>query len=54
MRKEFHEKRRSCGLCKPHKQGWQRRWKAKDLSIVREAELEIESARRVRSMDRNL
>ncbi len=31
MRKQYKRKRRSCGLCKPHKRGLEKRWKLKDL-----------------------
>jgi hypothetical protein len=30
MRKQYKHKRRSCALCKPHKMGWTKRWKAKE------------------------
>jgi len=40
MRKKFKKKKRSCGLCKPHKVGWSNRWTAKDLGFLREFEKE--------------
>ncbi|MBI5636580.1 MAG: hypothetical protein HZA03_01280 [Nitrospinae bacterium] len=30
MRKNMKLKKRSCPLCKPHKMGWENRWKAKE------------------------
>lgn len=44
MRKRFKQKLRSCKLCKPHKMGWEKRWKTKDMFVLREAEREIFSA----------
>lgn len=41
MRKQYKTKKRSCGLCKPHKKGWDSRWKAKDTAGMRQAEQEI-------------
>lgn len=35
MRKRYKNKKRSCGLCKPHKRGFANRWKAKDLQTLR-------------------
>jgi hypothetical protein len=32
MRKAYKRKRRSCALCKPHKVGWDKRWKAKEAA----------------------
>jgi hypothetical protein len=32
MRKAYKRKRRSCALCKPHKAGWGKRWKAKEAA----------------------
>ena len=40
MRKQFKQKKHSCGLCKPHKVGWCSRWKAKDAALLREFERE--------------
>jgi hypothetical protein len=31
MRKRFKNKKRACGLCKPFKRGWDRRWKYKEF-----------------------
>lgn len=36
MRKNYKRKRRSCSLCKPHKVGWDKRWKAKE-AVIRKA-----------------
>ncbi|WP_170161082.1 hypothetical protein [Methylocaldum marinum] len=44
MRKRYKLKRRSCGLCKPHKRGWDNRWKAKDQLLMERAEKEIRAA----------
>lgn len=41
MRKRFKLKSRSCGLCKPHKRGWDHRWKAKELQLVEIGEREM-------------
>jgi len=38
MRKRFKQKKESCALCKPHKMGWQNRWKDKELSKLEETE----------------
>ncbi len=46
MRKRYRSKSRSCGLCKPHKRGWDQRWKPKELQRVELAESEIQSALR--------
>jgi hypothetical protein len=32
MRKNYKRKRRSCALCKPHKVGWDKRWKPKEAA----------------------
>lgn len=33
MRKQYkHKKGSRCALCKPHKHGWAKRWKAKDIT----------------------
>jgi hypothetical protein len=32
MRKNYKRKRRSCSLCKPHKMGWDKRWKAQEAA----------------------
>jgi len=41
MRKRFKKKKRSCALCKPHKVGWDKRYKTKDLDKLERAEKEI-------------
>ncbi|MEW6107963.1 MAG: hypothetical protein AB1632_02170 [Nitrospirota bacterium] len=41
MRKRYKIKKRSCGLCKPHKKGWDKRWKVKDMGKMYQAESEI-------------
>lgn len=46
MRKMKKEKARSCALCKPHKMGWEMRWKHKDLEMIRRSEREIREAPR--------
>jgi hypothetical protein len=33
MRKRYKDKKRSCGLCKPHKRKWSKRWKVKDMVL---------------------
>ena len=32
MRKVYKKKRRACALCKPHKMGWERRWKVREAA----------------------
>lgn len=44
MRKRTKVKRRSCGLCKPHKRGLENRWRAKDEARLAAAEREIRTA----------
>ncbi len=44
MRKQYKIKRRSCGLCKPHKRGQAHRWKPHDLQAMRDAEWEMAAA----------
>jgi hypothetical protein len=41
MRKNYKQKHWSCGLCKPHKIGWDSRWAAKDAAIRKAMELDI-------------
>lgn len=38
MRKRYKEKKESCGLCKPHKKGWQNRWKEREKEQLKEYE----------------
>lgn len=47
MRKRLKKKLRSCALCKPHKMGWDNRWKPKDAALLVDAEKEIEIAQRL-------
>jgi hypothetical protein len=42
MRKQYKIKKRSCGLCKPHKKGWTNRWKIKDVNEMIESQKEID------------
>lgn len=35
MRKQRKTKRRSCGLCKPHKRGWENRWKPRERALLK-------------------
>jgi hypothetical protein len=53
MRKRYKSKLRSCSLCKPHKLGWDRRWKARDLHDIERAEIEMSAARRSASDTRS-
>jgi hypothetical protein len=46
MRKRYKSKLQSCGLCKPHKRGWEHRWKGKDMQLVEDAEREMHLALR--------
>lgn len=41
MRKQYKRKLRCCALCKPHKAGWDRRWKPKERELMRAAEREV-------------
>ena len=41
MRKRFKKKKRSCAMCKPHKMGWDNRWKHKDRQRIEHDEEEI-------------
>jgi len=41
MRKQYKTKKRSCGLCKPHKKGLDNRWKTKDRAGMSRVEKEI-------------
>jgi len=44
VRKRYKAKVRSCGLCKPHKRGMERRWKPQALASMTAAEREIRAA----------
>ena len=41
MRKQTKNKRRSCGLCKPHKRALENRWKPRVRAMLIEAEKEV-------------
>ncbi len=41
MRKRTKLKLRSCAMCKPHKMGWENRWKVKQRDALKRAEKEI-------------
>lgn len=41
MRKSRKVKRHSCKLCKPHKMGWDIRWKGREFSDRRRIERQI-------------
>lgn len=41
MRKRLKKKLRSCALCKPHKMGWDNRWKPKEEALLNETEKEL-------------
>ena len=41
MRKAYKNKRRSCALCKPYKHHAAKRWKPRDMDIIRRAEKQI-------------
>jgi hypothetical protein len=38
MRKRYERKRRRCVLCKPHKRGWDTRWKPKEAAKLKRFE----------------
>ena len=40
MRKRLKRKKRSWALCKPHKMGWDNRWKPREAARLREFERE--------------
>jgi len=42
MRKQYKNKKKSCGLCKPHKRGWANRWSVKDKRDLLDGQKEIE------------
>jgi hypothetical protein len=42
MRKQYKNKKKSCGLCKPHKRGWVNRWSVKDKRDLLDGQKEIE------------
>ena len=46
MRKVYKRKRRSCALCKPHKMGWAKRWKAKEIGRLQAMEQEVRQRKR--------
>ncbi len=46
MRKQLKNKKRACGLCKPHKRGGAKRWTPKDAARLKSAESEIREATR--------
>lgn len=46
MRKRLKKKLRSCTLCKPHKMGWDNRWKPKQASLLADAEKEMDRAKK--------
>jgi hypothetical protein len=41
MRKQLKRKKRSCALCKPHKVGWERRWKPREAEKLKRFERSI-------------
>jgi hypothetical protein len=41
MRKSLKQKRKSCKMCKPHKMGWDVRWKPRELATRRLVEGQI-------------
>lgn len=43
MRKRRKNKLRSCSLCKPHKKGFDNRWKPKEHQLLLESEKEIKT-----------
>lgn len=40
MRKNLKKKKHSCALCKPHKMGWESRWKPREATKLRAFEKE--------------
>lgn len=43
MRKQYKKKQHSCALCKPHKMEGGKRWRYKDLFLLKEFEKEARS-----------
>jgi len=43
MRKRLKRKKRSCPMCKPHKMGWENRWKPKDEFKIKLMDKEIKN-----------
>ena len=43
MRKQLKNKRRCCGLCKPHKRGLENRWKPRAKQVALESAREVEA-----------
>jgi len=44
MRKMLKRKRRSCGLCKPHKIGGETRWRPREVQAMKLADKEMRNA----------
>jgi len=41
MRKRYKNKKKCCGLCKPHKRGWQKRFTSKEEAKLKEFEKDM-------------
>ena len=55
MRKQYKSKRRACGLCKPHKRGLAKRWKARDALRMQAAMKHLpELVKKLRTMEKKL
>ena len=54
MRKQMKKKRRSCGLCKPHKRGIENRWKPQVRWLMIEEWKEIRFAAPGKQQDRGV
>ena len=39
----YKNKKRSCGLCKPHKRGWVNRWKSREYQRLLQDQKEIKN-----------
>lgn len=48
MGKIYKRKLRSCGLCKPHKRGWQPRYKSKELKYRQSTDNEMKEAKEIK------
>lgn len=45
MRKQYKKKKRSCGMCKPHKRGITNRWKVSERAKRKEDDKEIRNTK---------
>ena len=41
MRKQYKNKKRACGLCKPQKRGWVKRWTPQEVEEIKIIDKEL-------------